>query len=294
MLAILLIITGMFVAYWRKMYVTHMLVLLLVIIFMMCIGTSNNEWDLRFSEVYRDLAFNPRLFRNGENLYSLVTNLFVHNSPLHLIFNVLALVFLGMSFEEKVGPLRYGIIFLVTGIIANILYALTSNFSPGYLIGASGGLFGIMGAYSRLYPREKFMFFPIMVPLPIFTWTFLFIIFSILFHFVPDLCLLPDVAHLAHVEGAFAGLLIAPLVMKIEPRDKKKKVVTIDVKALEALAKTEEEKDLLKKIKSEDEPDVRKAWVEHFLKKVRCPQCGGYIQVSGRTLKCTCGYEIKL
>jgi membrane associated rhomboid family serine protease len=288
-----MIIAGVFVAYWRKMYITHMLVLLLVLIFMICIGTSNNISDLRFSEIYRDLAFNPRLFRNGENLYSLVTNLFVHSNPMHLIFNVLALVFLGMSFEEKVGPLRYGIIFFATGMIANVLYAFTSNFAGGYLVGASGGLFGIMGAYSRLYPREKFMFFPIMVPLPIFTWTFLFIIFSILFHFAPDLCLIPDVAHIAHVEGAFAGLLIAPLVMKIETKDKKKRIAPIDISALEALARTEEEKELLEKIKSEDEPDVRKAWVEHFLKKVRCPQCGGYMQVSGRTLRCTCGNEIK-
>lgn len=275
------------------MYFTHMLILLIVLIYLITVLTSDIASDLRFSPIYRDLAFNPGDMRNGINLYQVITHEFIHNSPLHLIFNVLALATLGLRFEEKVGALRYGIIFFVSGALATILYALTTNFQPAFLVGASGGLFGIMGAYARLYPQEKFMFFPIMVPMPIFTWTFILILVSILFHFVPDLCLLPDVAHLAHVEGAFVGLAIAPLVMKIESKEKKKKLKPIDFKVLESLAKSEEEKELLVKIRSEDEPEVRDAWLEHFLKKARCPQCGGNFEIRGRTLKSTCGFEIK-
>jgi membrane associated rhomboid family serine protease len=292
-MVIILIIAGVFYAYWKKMYLTHMLILLMVVIYLITVLTSDIVSDLRFSPIYRDLAFNPANLKTGTNLYQVITSEFVHNSPLHLIFNVLALAMLGLRFEEKVEALRYGIIFFVSGALATVLFALTSNFQPAYLVGASGGLFGIMGAYARLYPREKFMFFPIMVPLPIFTWTFLLIIISILFHFVPDLCLLPDVAHIAHVEGAFVGLAIAPLVMKIESKEKKKKLKPVDFKALETLAKSDEEKELLAKIKSEDEPEVRDAWLEHFLTKAKCPQCGGNFEIRGRTLKSTCGYEIK-
>lgn len=292
-MAIILITAGVSYAYWKKLYLTHMLILLMVVVYMMTILTSKDVSDLRYSPIYTDLAFNPANLKNGTNLYQVITSEFIHNSPLHLIFNVLALATLGMRFEEKVAALRYGIIFFVSGALATILYALTSNFQPAFLVGASGGLFGIMGAYARIYPREKFMFFPIMVPLPIFTWTFLLILISILFHFVPDLCLLPDVAHLAHVEGAFVGLAIAPLVMKIESKEKKKKLKPIDFKTLETLAKSDEEKELLAKIQSEDEPEVRDAWLEHFLAKARCPQCGGNFEVRGRTLKSTCGFEIK-
>jgi membrane associated rhomboid family serine protease len=290
-----MIIAGIFITFWKKMLLSHMIIILMSfgMIFIVATTIFSTTW-LDFSVVSYDLAFRPVYLVTGERLYTMVTNVFIHGNFFHFLFNFLAILFLCLSFEEQVGTLRFGIIFFGANIIAAILYALSTNFGSGGLVGASGGVFGIIGAYARLYPNKRFAFLPIPYPLPIYTWAFIFLLAGILFSLVPDLCLIPNVAHLAHVFALFAGLAIAPIVMKIPIKDTKKKEVTqIDFKALESLAQTDEQKELLEKIRSEDEPEVRDAWLEHFISRAKCPECGGMMMKSGRTLRCTCGREIR-
>ena len=281
----------------RKLYLTYTLVLINAIIFMMVVATSTLSFmrtePVGPSSIVIDLLFSPSYLLTGKNPYSIITHMFVHANLLHFIFNAFALFTLGLYFEEKVGSLRFGIIFFGTGVIAAFLYALGTNFQIRGVVGASGGLFGIIGAYARLYPRDRFAFFPLPLPLPIYTWAFIFFLGSMLLHFVPGLCLIPNVAHLAHVCGLFAGLAIAPLVMKIPEKEKKKRMTKVDYKALEEIAISEEDKALLEKIISEDEPEVRDAWLEHFLEKARCPRCGKKLDVKGRNLNCDCGFALK-
>jgi hypothetical protein len=219
--------------------------------------------------------------------------MFVHGNWMHFIFNVVAMVFLGTLFEEKIGTLRFGVIFFATGIISAILYGILTNFKLGGIVGASGALFGILGAWARLYPNEKVAFIPIPYPLPIYNWVLIFFVGSVLLHFAPDLCFVSNIAHLGHAMGIAVGLFIAPYVMKIPVKEEQKKMTKVDYNALDVLAETEEDKELLAKIKSEDEPEVRDAWLEHFLEKARCPHCGNVMTLEGRTLKCTCGFEVK-
>jgi len=245
-------------------------------------------------EVDLDLGFRPRYLFSGEKIYTIITSMYIHADIIHLLFNMIFLAVIGLLLEEKIGSLRYGIIYYITGIAACVTYSFTSGIlNPGViLVGAAGGLFGILGAYARLYPNDKFAFFPFPYPLPIFTWAFIFLLIAIMATFVQGICFFGNVAHLAHVGGLFAGMAIAPLVMKIKTKEKKK-VSKVDFEALEKIAVTEEDKALLKKIKSEDEPEVRDAWLEHFLSKARCPHCDGIMEKKGRTLRCTCGFELK-
>ena len=67
----------------------------------------------------------------------------------------------------------------------------------------------------------------------------------------------------------------------------------VDYEALEAIALSEEDKALLEKIKKEDEPEVRDAWLEYLLAKAKCPKCGKNLVVKGRNLSCDCGFELK-
>jgi membrane associated rhomboid family serine protease len=250
-------------------------------------------------EIKRDLSFNPDYLSSGENIYTIITSMYVHADFIHLIFNMLFLVFIGLLLEDKIGTLRYAIIYYIGGIIA----AITFSFTTGLLIqnvvilGASGGLFGILGAYARLYPRDKFAFFPFPHPLPIYTWALIFLLLSIFATALQlsnsqDTCFLGRIAHLAHVGGLFAGLAIAPLVMKI-PGKETKKMRKIDYIALEKIALSDEDKALLERIKSEDEPEVRDAWLEYLLDKAKCPQCGNKMDVKGRNLSCSCGFELR-
>lgn len=266
----------------------------MAIIFVMHAATTIfvSTW-VSLSNVNLDLAFRPSYLVSGKNLYTLVTYMFVHGNWMHFIFNAIAMAFLGMLFEEKIGTLRFGVLFFATGIISAILYGIATNFKVGGVVGASGAIFGILGAWARLYPGEKVAFFPIPYPLPIHTWVLLFFIGSVFLHFAPEVCFVPNIAHLGHAFGIVVGLFIAPLIMKIPGKERQKKMIKINYEALNVLAQSEEEKELLEKIKSEDEPEVRDAWLEHFLEKVRCPQCEGTLDIKGRTLKCTCGFEVR-
>lgn len=264
-----------------------------VIIFMLSIISQS---------VYYDLRLNPNYILGGERLYTVITSMYLHLDVIHLIFNMLFFIFFGLLFEEKVGTLRFGIIFYSSGIIASLLFSVIMGlFRPYYVaVGASGGLAGILGAYGRLFPDDKFAFFPFPQALPIQTWASIFFLLSLVLGFLQvgiptmqnETCCLLRVAHLAHLGGIMTGFMIAPYVMKVPSREKKK-IMKVDFKALEALANTEDDKALLEKIKLEDEPEVRDAWLEYFLKKARCPQCGGVMVIKGRTIKCTCGFEVK-
>ena len=275
---------------WKKVILTYTLVSINVIIFMI---------SFAFPIIKYDLAFDPQNLFTGNELYTLITSMYLHVDFIHLLFNMLFLVFIGLVFEEKVGTIRFAIIYYVTGVLAAITFSVTSGLlqSNVIILGASGGLFGIFGAYARLYPRDKFAFFPFPQPLPIYTWAFIFLLIAIVATFFQlissqEICFIGRIAHLAHVGGLFAGLAIAPLVMKIKTKEKKK-MTSVDYEALEVIAISEDDKALLKKIKLEDEPDIRDAWLEHFLAKAKCPQCGGMMDIKGRTLRCTCGFELK-
>ncbi|UCG69815.1 MAG: rhomboid family intramembrane serine protease [Thermoplasmata archaeon] len=282
----ILIIIGLIYTFWKKAYLTHTLLIVNVIIFML-------EY-FAYDEIFDDLGFRPEYLFTGEKIYTIITSMYLHTNVIHLLFNMIFLAFIGLLLEEKIGTLRYGIIYYFTGFTAVLTFSFTSGIlrPEVIVVGASGGLFGILGAYARLYPTDKFAFFPFPVPLPIYTWAFIFLLIAIVATFVPGICLLGRVAHLAHVGGLFGGLAIAPAVMRIETKEKKK-MTKVNYDALDILAQTDEEKEMLKKIKSEDEPEIRDAWLEHFLSKVRCPQCGNIMEQKGRTLKCTCGFELK-
>ena len=283
-LAMILIIAALLIVYIKKIYLTPSLLIVNVFIFFM----SYME-----SEVTTDLGFRPEYLFSGDKFYTIFTSMYLHADIFHLLFNMIFLVIIGLMLEDKIGTLRYGIIYYFTGFVAVLAFSFTSGiFQPRVIVvGASGGLFGILGAYARLYPEERFAFIPFPYPLPIYTWAFIFILIAMVGTFVPDICF-GRIAHLAHVGGFFGGLAIAPLVMKIKGKETKK-MTKVNYETLNVLAQTDEEKELLERIKSEDEPEVQDAWLEHFLSKVRCPQCGGIIDIKGRTLKCTCGFEIR-
>jgi membrane associated rhomboid family serine protease len=291
--AIAIMVAGLIITYWRKLLLTHTLIIVNVIVFMLSTIEPN---------VYYDLRLNPNYILGGERLYTIVTSMHLHLDVIHLIFNMLFFIFFGLLFEEKVGTLRFGIIFYLSGIMASLMFAIIMGvFRPYYVaVGASGGLAGILGAYGRLFPDDKFAFFPFPQALPIQTWASMFFVISLVIGFLQvgiptmsnEACCLLRVAHLAHLGGLMTGFMIAPYVMRV-PSKEKKKMAKFDFSALEALAVTDEDKALLAQIKSEDEPEVRDAWIEHFLKKARCPNCSGMLDIKGRSLKCTCGFEVK-
>lgn len=94
--------------------------------------------------------------------FTVVTSMFLHGGFLHLIGNMLYLWIFGDNVEESMGPARYAVFYLLCGIAAAFAQVLSAPASAVPMIGASGAISGVLGAYVLLTPRARIL---VMVPL---------------------------------------------------------------------------------------------------------------------------------
>lgn len=90
-----------------------------------------------------------------ERLLTLLSALFIHAGPLHLIGNLLFLLIFGLPSERIMGPWRYLLLFLAGGALANLAAALLMGTPARAIIGASGGVSAVIGAYLALFPGAR-------------------------------------------------------------------------------------------------------------------------------------------
>jgi membrane associated rhomboid family serine protease len=102
---------------------------------------------------------------------SVLTAMFLHGGWLHLLGNMLFLFVFGNNVEDRLGRLRFLAFYLVCGYAATYGFALFQASSTQPLVGASGAIAGVLGAYLVLYPRARvlslltFLFFlPVRLP----------------------------------------------------------------------------------------------------------------------------------
>lgn len=88
-------------------------------------------------------------------LLPLFTSMFLHGGWLHLIGNMWFLWVFGDNIEDRLGPLRYLVFYLVCGLGAGSLHLLLNSNSTLPTLGASGAISGILGAYIVLFPRAR-------------------------------------------------------------------------------------------------------------------------------------------
>jgi membrane associated rhomboid family serine protease len=152
---------------------------------------------------------------------SAVTSLFLHGGWLHLLGNMLFLWIFGNNIEDRFGRLRYLLFYLVCGMAATYGFALTHSQSSEVLIGASGAIAGVLGAYLVLYPRARvwslvpFLFF---IPLRLPAWLVLGLWFLLQWVYTAGYVISAagSVAYLAHVLGFLAGALVALLMRRAQ------------------------------------------------------------------------------
>jgi len=132
-----------------------------------------------------------------------VTAIFLHANILHIFFNLFALVMFGSYFENKVSWKTYLLVFFLGGILGNVGYMLTASDPYTSGLGASGAIYGIMGALAVLAPTDTVFVYGIPMPMIIalFVWGGLEV-FGV---FVPS----GDVASIAHVFGLVSGVAFA-------------------------------------------------------------------------------------
>ncbi|KAL7580056.1 hypothetical protein ACA910_005041 [Epithemia clementina (nom. ined.)] len=94
------------------------------------------------------------LILQGRDLYRLLTPVFLHGGPAHLMMNMYSLNNVGHDVEQLFGPGRFLCTYLLSGIAGNIFSAFQS---PNPALGASGAVFGILGAYTVFLARHEWL-----------------------------------------------------------------------------------------------------------------------------------------
>ncbi len=94
-------------------------------------------------------------FWRDTRLLKLFSALFVHADWLHLLGNLLFLILFGVAAERTLGPIRFLVLFLACGALSLLAAALIVD-SPGFVIvGSSGAVSAVLGAYLTLFPRAR-------------------------------------------------------------------------------------------------------------------------------------------
>jgi membrane associated rhomboid family serine protease len=134
--------------------------------------------------------------------------MFLHGSLLHIGGNMLFLWIFGNNVEDRFGHIPYLIFYLVAGVVATAVYVLFNPDSTAPLLGASGAIAGVMGAYLVLFPRAPIRTL-ILIP-PIILWPRLPAWALLLFWFGSQFFISPGsgVAWVAHVGGFIFGALV--------------------------------------------------------------------------------------
>lgn len=156
--------------------------------------------------------------------YTVVTSIFLHGGWFHLIGNMWFLWVFGNNIEDAMGPARFVAFYLFCGVIAAAAQILVNPGSPVPMVGASGAISGIMGAYLVLYPTVRVH---LLVVLFVFVTTvtvpaYLMLIYWAVLQAIGGLPTIAGgstgggVAFLAHLGGFFAGLLTIRLFAKPE------------------------------------------------------------------------------
>jgi membrane associated rhomboid family serine protease len=151
----------------------------------------------------------PEVFPNKAVWLAIVYSMFLHGSLLHLGGNMLFLWIFGNNIEDRMGILGYIGFYLLAGLVAAAAHILVQPNSTVPVIGASGAIAGVMGAYAVLFPNVKIMSLIILVVLVFFRdirakWW-------LGFWFITQFFTNPNegVAWVAHVGGFVFGGLVA-------------------------------------------------------------------------------------
>lgn len=151
---------------------------------------------------------------------ALITSMFLHGGLLHLFGNMLYLWIFGNNIEDFLGPVRFVIFYLLSGLGASLTHIIFNPNSQVPMIGASGAIAGVLGAYLILYPQARVMtlvflfFFIRIIPIPAAFILGIWFIAQLL-----NIGLGGGVAWFAHIGGFLVGIgLIKIYTKKQKPR----------------------------------------------------------------------------
>jgi membrane associated rhomboid family serine protease len=127
-----------------------------VTIALIVLNTLAYVYQVRVDEATgRALVFDHGVIPAALSLPGLVTAMFLHADILHFGGNMVFLWIFGDNVEDRLGHVRYLLFYLVTGVLASLAHVAADPSSQVPMIGASGAIAAVMGAYFLLYPQSR-------------------------------------------------------------------------------------------------------------------------------------------
>ena len=270
LLAVAVMAGGVGLAWSRRFLATGAIAIANVVVFVLTLAVPSLQLELGLWTP--NLAGDPAL-----GALQLLTSMFVHASLVHIFGNLLVLLAFGLPFEERIGARRFVLVYLAAGVAAGLTQAVLAT-QPLLLVGASGAIFGVIGAFAASYPN-------LVVPLPLpVVFVMLFVrmrvwvgavVFTILELALVSVAAPGDnVAHFAHLGGLAAGLVLGLVVVRGKAPAARRQVA-VDLGALTPFARDAGTSQALAQMKTNhDEPQIFQAWLDRFFRTASCPTCG--------------------
>ena len=147
----------------------------------------------------------PEAFPDKNVYFSLIESMFMHASLLHIGGNMLFLWIFGNNIEDKLGPLLYLLFYLAGGVVAALAQMALDPTSTVPLLGASGAVAAVMGAYLVWFPRAPILALLFVFPIDVPAWLLLGFWFISQFGISEN----SGIAWMAHVGGFVFGVIVA-------------------------------------------------------------------------------------
>jgi membrane associated rhomboid family serine protease len=177
----------------RPAYVTYGIMALNIAVFLAMLPASSNDQDLY--DIYARWALVPARISSGEGAYTFFTSMFMHAGFLHLAGNMLFLWIFGDNLEDDMGHGKFLGFYIFCGVIAGLAQFLAGPTARVPMVGASGAIAGVMGAYLLLYPVPAWVMLGL--------WAIMQVLGG-----VSGTADSGGVAYLAHLGGFVAGIVV--------------------------------------------------------------------------------------
>ncbi len=180
-----------------------------VYLYELMLGVHKTDFIFQFGTIPYNL-FNPTgIF----SYFTILSSMFIHANFMHLLGNMLFLWVFADNVEDRLGHINFTIFYLVCGIAAVLLHSITTPNSSIPMVGASGAISGVLGAYLILFPRARILsliplgFFLRVAYLPALLFIGIWFLYQSIFGFATIGVKGGGVAYFAHIGGFAAGVL---------------------------------------------------------------------------------------
>lgn len=195
----------------KRPLLTYFFMFLCIVVFLLEVYLQYSFGGMYVDQLISDFGLSLQNVLSGR-VWVLLSSIFLHASPEHLVMNVLALYFFGKVAEQELGKGKFLLSFFAAALVADaFVLASTIVGITGYsvpTIGASAAIFGLMGVAMVTRPTE-FIFYPYLVPIPLVLVALIYTLYNIAtFVLVVSGVVTSDISYVSHIGGLLGGLML--------------------------------------------------------------------------------------